>query len=61
MILHCKTFDPRQPSLRLVRRTTAYRVHDDQRLLEQKMLREHRSHATGAPQPRGHDGQVKPG
>ena len=33
----------------------------DQRLLEQKMLRDHRSHATGATQPRGHDGQVKQG
>ena len=32
------------------------RVHDDQRLLEQKMLRDHRSHATGATQPRDHDG-----
>ena len=37
------------------------RVHDDQRLLEQKMLRDHRSHATGATQPRGHDGQMKQG
>ena len=25
------------------------------------MLRDHRSHATGATQPRGHDGQVKQG
>ena len=33
----------------------------DQRLLEQKMLRDHRSHATGATQPRDHDGQVKQG
>ena len=36
-------------------------VHDDQRLLEQKMLRDHRSHATGATPPRGHGGQVKQG
>ena len=44
-------------------RATHYRVrvHDDQRLLEQKMLRDHRSDATGATQPRGHDGQVKQG
>ena len=42
-------------------RATHHRVraHDDQRLLEQKMLRDHRSHATGATQLRGHDGQVK--
>ena len=37
------------------------RAHDDQLLLEQKMLRDHRSHATGATQRRGHDGQVKQG
>ena len=30
-----------------------------QLLLEQKILRDHRSHATGATQRRGHDGQVK--
>ena len=30
-------------------------------LLEQEILRDHRSHATGATQLRGHDGQVKQG
>ena len=36
-------------------------MQDEQLLLEQKMLRDHRAHATGATQPRGHDGQVKQG
>ena len=36
-------------------------AQDDQLLLEQKILRDHRSHATGATQRRGHDGQVKQG
>jgi hypothetical protein len=34
---------------------------DDQLLLEQEILRDHRSHATGSTQLRGHDGQVKQG
>jgi hypothetical protein len=34
-------------------------AQDDQLLLEQEILRDHRSHATGATQLRGHDGQVK--
>ena len=36
-------------------------AQDDQLLLEQKILRDHRSHATGATQRRGHDGPVKQG
>ena len=42
-------------------RSLARTAQDDQLLLEQKMLRDHRSHATGATQRRGHDGQVKQG
>ena len=42
-------------------RPLARTAHDDQLLLEQKMLRDHRSHATGATQRRGHDGPVKQG
>ena len=34
-------------------------AQNDQLLLEQEILRDHRSHATGATQLRGHDGQVK--
>ena len=40
------------------RRSTA---QDNQLLLEQEILRDHRSHATGATQLRDHDGQVKQG
>ena len=36
-------------------------AQDDQLLLEQEILRHHRSHATGATELRGHDGQVKQG
>jgi hypothetical protein len=36
-------------------------AQDDQLLLEQEILRDHRSHATGATQLRGHDGQMKKG
>ena len=36
-------------------------AQDDQLLLEQEILRDHRSHATGATQLRGHDGEVKQG
>ena len=36
-------------------------AQDDQLLLEQEILRDHRSHATGATQLRGHDGQVQQG
>ena len=44
-------------------RATQHRVraHDDQRLLEQKRLRDHRLHATGATQRRGHSSQAKLG
>ena len=42
-------------------RSLARTAQDDQLLLEQKMLRDHRAHATGATQCRGHDGQVKQG
>ena len=42
-------------------RPLARTAQDDQLLLEQKILRDHRSHATGATQRRGHDGQVKAG
>ena len=41
------------------RRPLARTAQDDQLLLEQKMLRDHRAHATGATQRRGHDGPVK--
>src|SRR5476649_1859869 len=34
---------------------------DDELLLEQEILRDHRSHATGATQLRGHDGEVEQG
>ena len=46
---------------RQVRRPLASTAKDDQLLLEQEILRDHRSHATGATQLRGHDGQVKQG
>jgi len=32
---------------------------DDQLLLEQEILRDHRAYTTGATEPRGHDGQVQ--
>ena len=44
---------------RQVRRPLASTAQDDQLLLEQEILRDHRSHATGPTQLRGHDGQVK--
>ena len=42
-------------------RSLARTAQHDQLLLEQKILRDHRAHATGATQRRGHDGQVKQG
>ena len=42
-------------------RPLARTAQDDQLLLKQKILRDHRSHATGATQRRGPDGQVKQG
>ena len=36
-------------------RPLARTVQDEQLLLEQKMLRDHRAHATGATQRRGHE------
>ena len=44
-----------------VRRPPARTAQDEQLLLEQKILRNHRAHATGATQRRGHDGPVKQG
>jgi hypothetical protein len=41
---------------RQVRCPLASTAQDDQLLLEQEILRDHRSHATGATQLRGHDG-----
>ena len=46
---------------RQVGRTLASTAQDDQLLLEQEILRDHRSHATGTTELRGHDGQVKHG
>ena len=46
---------------RQVRRPLASTTQDDQLLLEQEILRDHRSHATGATQLRGHDGEVEQG
>src|SRR5215831_4164919 len=46
---------------RQIRRPLASTAQDDQLLLEDEILRDHRSHATGATQLRGHDGQVKQG
>ena len=46
---------------RQVRRPLASTAQDDQLLLEQEILRHHRSHTTGATELRGHDGQVKQG
>ena len=42
--------NPQQPvAQRQVRRPLASTVQDDQLLFEQEILRDHRSHATGAP------------
>jgi hypothetical protein len=46
---------------RQVRRPPASTAQDDQLLLEQQILRDHRAHATGATKLRGHDSQVKQG
>jgi hypothetical protein len=46
---------------RQVRRALASTAQDDQLLPEQEILRHHRSHATGATQLRGRDGQVQQG
>jgi hypothetical protein len=42
-----------------VRRPSASAAQDDQLLLEQEILGDHSSHATGATQLRGHDGEVE--
>src|ERR1700736_4571708 len=44
---------------RQIRRPLASTAQDDQLLLQQEILRDHGSHATGATQLRGHDGEVK--
>ena len=44
---------------RKARGPLASTAQDDQLLLEQEILRHHRSHATGTTQLRGHDGQVQ--
>jgi hypothetical protein len=46
---------------RQVRGALASTAQDDQLLLEQEILRHHCSHATGATQLRGRDGQVQQG
>ena len=46
---------------RQVRRPLATTTKNDQLLLEHEILRDHRSHATGATQLRGHDGEVQQG
>ena len=46
---------------RQVRRPLASTAQDDELLLEQEILRHHRSHTTGATELRGHDGQVQQG
>jgi len=46
---------------RQIRRPLASTAQDDQLLLEQEILGDHRSHATRATQLRGHDGQVEKG
>jgi hypothetical protein len=43
-------------SQRQVRRPLTRTTQDDQLLLQQEILRDHRAHATGAAQLRGHDG-----
>jgi len=40
-------------------RPPASAAQDDQLLLEQEILRDHRSHAAGTTQLRGHDDQVQ--
>ena len=46
---------------RQVRRALATTAQDDQLLLEQEILRDHRSHTAGATELRGHDGEVQQG
>jgi hypothetical protein len=46
---------------RQVRSALASTAQDDQLLLEQQVLRHHRSYTTGATELRGHDGEVKQG
>src|SRR3954468_24270605 len=46
---------------RQVRRPLASTAPDDQLLLEEKVLRHHRSYTTGAAQLCGHDGEVNQG
>src|SRR6266446_4805653 len=46
---------------RQVRRPLASTAQDDQLLLEEEILRHHRSHATRATELCGHDGQVQQG
>jgi hypothetical protein len=46
---------------RQVRCALASPAQDDQLLLEQEVLRHHRSYTTGATEFRGHDGEVKQG
>jgi len=46
---------------RQVRRAPARTTQDDQLLLEQEILHDDRSHALGATQLRGRDGQVQQG
>ena len=48
-------------ALRQVRRALASTSEDDELLLEQEVLRHHRSDTTGATKLRGHDGEVKQG
>jgi hypothetical protein len=48
-------------SQRQVRRAPASTAQDDQLLLQQEILGDHRSHATGTAQLRGHHSQVKQG
>jgi hypothetical protein len=45
---------------RHVGRPTTSAPQDDQLMLEQEMLRDHRAYTTGATAPRGPDGQVQP-
>ena len=46
---------------RQVRRTLTSPAQNDELLLEQEVLRHHRSYITGATEFRGHDGEVKQG
>ena len=50
-----------QPVAQCQVRRLASTAQDDQLLLEQEILRDHGSYATGATQLRGHDGEVKQG